>query len=114
MPVNAINDFTIKNFLFRALKLTINAIKRKYIYNGYEVAFDGSGSWNFGYEFTPNVDAKDILHIHEYVIKNIFWLVFVAILTFMRTLTSQKSKIIILTFVFIFNKPCLVRPTLID
>lgn len=54
-PVNAINNFTIKNFLSSVLKLKINAIKRKCVCNGSGVASDGSWSWNFGYEFAPNV-----------------------------------------------------------
>ena len=55
--------------------------------------------------------VKDIPHTHEYVMKNNFRLVFVARLIFRRPLTSQ---IFIFMFVFLFNKQCLVRPTLID
>ena len=37
----------LKNWFFDAIKLKRNTIKRKFIYKGYGIAFDGSGSWNF-------------------------------------------------------------------
>ena len=38
----------MKNHSFGAVKLTRNAIKRKFIHNAYRIAFDGAGSWSFG------------------------------------------------------------------
>lgn len=45
-PVNSSNNFTIKNSLFGAVKLTRNKIKRKLTCNDYGIAFDRSGSWS--------------------------------------------------------------------
>ena len=40
--VNHSNNSTMKTSLFSAVKLTRNAIKRMFIYNGFGLAFDGS------------------------------------------------------------------------
>ena len=37
------------------MKLVRNAIKSKFIYNGWEKEFDGKGSWSFGNDFARNV-----------------------------------------------------------
>ena len=37
------------------MKLVRNAIKSKFIYNGWENEFDGKGSWSFGNDFARNV-----------------------------------------------------------
>ena len=42
-PCNPSNNFAQQNCLFGAIKLTRNAIKRKFIYNGREIAFDEKG-----------------------------------------------------------------------
>ena len=36
-----------KKCLFGVFRLTINAMKRKLLYCGYQTAFDEAGSWNF-------------------------------------------------------------------
>ena len=43
-PINRSNNFPIKNCLFGTVKLTINAIKIKFVYNSYGIAFNGVGS----------------------------------------------------------------------
>ena len=54
-PRNPDNPFTLKNCLFGAVKLVRNAIKRKFTYNGREIAFYGEGSWSFDTDFARNV-----------------------------------------------------------
>ena len=48
---NPTNNFTPNNCLFGTVKLVKNAIKRKFTYNGQEIAFDGEGMWSFGTGF---------------------------------------------------------------
>ena len=37
------------------MKFTRNTIKCKFIYNGWEIKFDGADSWSFGNDFARNV-----------------------------------------------------------
>ena len=53
-PRNPANNFTLKNCLFGTAKLVRNTIKRKFIYNGRGIGFDGESSWSFGNEFARN------------------------------------------------------------
>ena len=53
-PTNPNSNFTIKNYLFGAVKLSRNAIKRKFIYNGYRIGFDWGASWSFSNDFHRN------------------------------------------------------------
>lgn len=41
------SQFAITKCLFGVVSLTINAIKRKFFYYGYQIAFDGASSWSF-------------------------------------------------------------------
>ena len=50
-PNNTSNNFTIKNCLFSAVKLTTNAVESKFIYNFQEIAFDWTGKWSYGDDF---------------------------------------------------------------
>ena len=52
-------DFTIKNCLFGTDKSTRNAFKSKSVYNGQELVFDETDSWNFGNDFARNVEIFD-------------------------------------------------------
>ena len=54
-PVNSSNNFSIKNSLFGAVKLTRDKIKRKLTCNDYGIAFDRSGSWSSSNESPQNV-----------------------------------------------------------
>ena len=52
-----------------------NSDKGKYVYSAYGIAFDGAGSWSFGYDFARNVvifgvDNSSSFHIDNW--KNIF------------------------------------------
>ena len=46
--------------MFATVKVTRNAIKRKFIYNGYAIAFDGAGSWSFGNEFAQSILVSSV------------------------------------------------------
>ena len=46
---------TIKNCLFGAINIVKNNVKKKWIYIGCEIVFDGPGSWSFGNDFARNV-----------------------------------------------------------
>ena len=48
---NPTNSFTLKNCIFDNVKLTKNLDKIKFTYNGWEIAFDGEGSWSFDNDF---------------------------------------------------------------
>ena len=54
-PGNLTNTFTLKNCLFGTVKLVRNTMKSKFTNNGWGLAFDGEGSWNFGNDFARNV-----------------------------------------------------------
>ena len=68
--------------MFRAIKLTMTAIKRDFIYKGYEKAFGGTESWSFGNNFARNVvifvvfeqnyDINDSAGVSEKVLVLIF------------------------------------------
>ena len=53
-PRNLANNFTLNNCLFGTAKLVRNAIKSKFTYNCWGIAFDGEGSWRFGIDFARN------------------------------------------------------------
>ena len=46
-PRNPVNNFTLKNRLFVTIKLVRSAIKCKFIYNGWGIAFDREGLRSF-------------------------------------------------------------------
>ena len=48
MAKNSAQKFYIK-------KLVKNSDKEKYVYSGYQIAFDGKGSWSFDNDFARNV-----------------------------------------------------------
>ena len=54
-PRNPTNNFTLKNCLFGAVKLTRNANKSKFVYNGPGTAFDGKDFWSFDNKTARNV-----------------------------------------------------------
>ena len=39
---------------------TVKSNKEKYVYCGYEIAFAGKGTWNFGNDFAKNVVIFDV------------------------------------------------------
>ena len=52
---NPTNNFTLKSSLFGTIKLTRNADKSKFTYNGRGIAFDGKGYWSFDNDTARNV-----------------------------------------------------------
>ena len=54
-PGNSTNNFKFKNCLFRATNIVKNSDKEKYVYSGYGITFDSTGSWSFDNEFSRNV-----------------------------------------------------------
>ena len=54
-PKVPLRNFTLKNYLFGATNIVKNSDKRKYVYNGYGIAFDGKGEWSFGNSYARNV-----------------------------------------------------------
>ena len=54
-PRNPINNFALAYCLFATVKLTTNADKSKFTYNGRGIAFDREGLWSFGNDFARNV-----------------------------------------------------------
>ena len=50
-----LNNFRLKSCLFGATNIAKNNFKKKWMYSGYKIAFDGAGSWSFGYDDARNV-----------------------------------------------------------
>lgn len=75
MPNNLRSNFTLKNCLFRAVRSTRNTIKSNFAESGLGIAFNGAGSWSFGYDFARNVKISGVdntLSIHTDNSKNNF------------------------------------------
>lgn len=54
-PKNPPDNFSLKSYLFGANNTVINSEKSKYVYSGYETAFDGAVLQSFGNDFARNV-----------------------------------------------------------
>ena len=70
---NRANNFTLKSCLFGTVILERNAIKNKFTYNGWEIVFDGEGSWSFGNDFARNVVIFGVHHLILIIEKITFW-----------------------------------------
>ena len=57
---NATNNFKFKNCLFGATNIAKNSDKEKYVYSGYGITFDSTGSWSFDNDFSGNVMVFDV------------------------------------------------------
>ena len=47
-PTNPLRNFTLKKSFFGATSIVKNNEKEKWVYSGYEIAFDAKGTWSFG------------------------------------------------------------------
>ena len=54
-PKNSLDNFTLKYCLLDGTNIIENSDKDKWVYNSYEIAFDGKGWWSFGNDFAKNV-----------------------------------------------------------
>ena len=45
----------IENCLFGATNIVKNSDRENYVFNGYEIAFDGKGCWSFNNDFARNI-----------------------------------------------------------
>ena len=54
-PKNPPNNFSLKSYLIGVNNTVINSEKSKYVYSGYETAFDSAVSQSFGKDFARNV-----------------------------------------------------------
>ena len=52
---NLTENFKFKNCLFGAANIVKNSNKEKYVYSGYGITFDSTGSWSFNNDFARNV-----------------------------------------------------------
>ena len=52
---NPANTCTLKNCLFSTVKLTKNAEKTNFTYNGRRITFDGNDMWSYGNDFARNL-----------------------------------------------------------
>ena len=52
---NPTNNFTLTNCLFVTVKLTRNADKGKFAYNGQGIAFNGEGFWSLDNDSARNI-----------------------------------------------------------
>ena len=54
-PRNPTNNFKFKNSLFGESSVVKNSDKEKYMYSGYGITFDSTGSWSFSNDTARNV-----------------------------------------------------------
>ena len=54
-PLNPTNSFKLKQWLFGTTNIVKYNDKEKWVYGGYEIAFDGANSESFRDDFTRNV-----------------------------------------------------------
>ena len=66
-PHNPANSFSLKDCLFGTVKLTKNADKSKFTYNGRGLEFDGKGSWSFSNGFARNVTILLLIIPHHLI-----------------------------------------------
>ena len=59
-PRNRTNNFKFKNCLFGATNKVKNSDKEKYIFKGYGITFESTGSWSFDNEIARNVIIFDL------------------------------------------------------
>ena len=63
--------------MFGATSIVKTSDKKKWVYGGYEITFDGAGSWDFGNDFARNVaifGVNNSSSSHAYNPKNNFLL----------------------------------------
>ena len=53
---NPTNNFKFKNSLIGATSIVKTKDKEERVYSGYRITFDTADSWNFGNDFTRNVE----------------------------------------------------------
>ena len=53
-PSNPTNNFKFKNCFFGANSIVKYSDKKKLVYSGYGITFDGAAWWNFGNDFAWN------------------------------------------------------------
>ena len=53
-PRNHSNNFNFKNCLFGATSIVKNGDKEKYMYSGYRITFNSTGSWSFDNDYARN------------------------------------------------------------
>ena len=51
---NPTNNFKLINCLLGATSIAKNSDKERYVYRGYGITFDSTGSWSFNYETARN------------------------------------------------------------
>ena len=51
---NPTNNFKLINCLLGATSIVKNSDKERYVYRGYGITFDSTGSWSFNYETARN------------------------------------------------------------
>ena len=56
-------NFTLKSCLFGVTNIIKNIDKKKYVYSGYGITFDGKSEWNFCNDFARNFIIFDLLLI---------------------------------------------------
>ena len=54
-PRNPTDNFKFKNCLFAATNIAANGDKKKYVYSGYGITFNGAGLWSFENDTAINV-----------------------------------------------------------
>ena len=68
---NSSKHFALKYCLFGTIKLTNQAIRSKFIYSGWETAFDEVGKWNYCNDYARNntlfgVRSTSSMNTHNY------------------------------------------------
>ena len=99
-PKIPLRNFTLKNCLFGATNRAKDSDKEKWMYSGYEIAFYGKRSWNFGNGFAANAVIFVLIIVHHLILvisRIILMLILILILlVLMQVLVEQRKSLVLI------------------
>ena len=97
-PKIPLRNFTLKNCLFGATNRAKDSDKEKWMYSGYEIAFYGKRSWNFGNGFATNAVIFVLIIVHHLilVISRIILIFILILLVLMQVLVDQRKCLVLI------------------
>ena len=94
-----VNNFKLKNCLFRATNIAKTGNKSSCLCSGYEKEFDDSGSWSFGKDFCRNVVIFSVANSspsHANNCKNKFFVLGDQLMILMAMLVQQRKSLVLI------------------
>ena len=99
-PKIPLRNFTLTNCLFGATNRAKDSDKGKWMYSGYEIAFYGTRSWNFGNGFATNAVIFVSIIVHHLILvisRIILMLILILILlVLMQVLVDQRKSLVLI------------------